>query len=163
MKKLIVGMMVVLGCLGGSDARAQGGTGATLKKTAGESNLKSDVEARLGLTVDQQLKLKALRDEFRTRQKPLQESLRAKQEALTLELDGDKPNRQAVEVLIKAISALQGQLLSNNADHVFRTREIITPEQYLKMKEWRAERKTQKNSGRQDGVSRNRREVKKQP
>ena len=104
------------------------------KKTALES-VKSDLEDGLGLTQEQRAKIRAVREEFKARQTAIKSALNIKNEALRQELDSDAPVRAKVEPIVAEIASLQGQLVDNRVDVVFKLREIYTPKQIKKLKE----------------------------
>jgi Spy/CpxP family protein refolding chaperone len=115
-------------------ANASGIVNVVEKKTTLES-VKSDLEDGLGLTVDQKARIKAIRDEFRSRQMAIKNALNAKHEVLRQELDGDTPVRAKVEPIVVEIKALQAQLIDNRVDVVFKLREIYTLKQIKKIKD----------------------------
>jgi Spy/CpxP family protein refolding chaperone len=113
------------------DVLAAKGSGVVtvVEKKASLESVKSDLEDKLGLTREQYNKIKAIRDEFRARQMAIKNALNAKHEALRQELDGDAPARAKVEPVVVEIKALQGQLVDNRVDVVFKLREIYSPRQ----------------------------------
>ena len=104
------------------------------KKTSLES-VKSDLEQGLGLTPEQKDKIAVIRQDFKAKQLAIKNALNAKHEALRQELDGDAPARSKVEPIVAEIKALQGQLMDNRVDIVFKLREIYTSEQIKTIKE----------------------------
>ncbi|MEI8012911.1 MAG: periplasmic heavy metal sensor [Candidatus Omnitrophota bacterium] len=88
----------------------------------------------LGLTPEQKNEIKAVRDEFKTIQQALRENLSRKNEALRLEMDADKPDRAKADAVVIEIKALQGRIVENRVDVVFKLRDIYTPAQMKIMK-----------------------------
>lgn len=98
------------------------------KKTSIES-VKSDFEDGLGLTPQQREKIGAIRRDFKTRQAAIRDELGLRQEALRQELDGDAPVRAKVDPILAQIKELQGQLMENRVDVVFKLRDVYTSRQ----------------------------------
>jgi len=94
-------------------------------------------EAELGLNPEQRQKMQALRQESQAKQKALMDELRSKRASLKDELESDNPNRGKVDGLVADVKALQGKMLDNRIDQVFKMRATLTPEQYQKLKELR--------------------------
>jgi len=98
------------------------------------------IEKALGVTPEQRQKMKELRQASQAKQKALADELKAKKSALREELEGPKPNRSKISGLVADVKALQGKMLDDRVEQIFQMREILTPEQYKKLKELRAER-----------------------
>ena len=118
-------------------AGAPGTVNVIEKKTSLES-VKSDLEEGLGLTPEQKNKIRTIRDEFKAKQLAIKNALNAKHEALRQELDGEVPVRAKVEPIVVEIKSLQGQLIDNRVEVVFKLREIYSPKQ-IKIIKVRAE------------------------
>ena len=127
--------VAVTGWAGAVFAASGTGTVNVIEKKTSLEAVKSDLEEGLGLTLEQKNKISAIRDEFRSRQTAIKNALNAKHEALRQELDGDVPSRTKVEPIVVEIKALQGQLIDNRVDVVFKLREIYTPKQIKLIKE----------------------------
>ena len=130
----IVGACVVFITAQGAWAIAAGGENVVERKTSLEA-VKSDLEEGLGLTAEQKEKVAAIREDFKSKQLAIKNALNAKHEALRQELDGEAPVRAKVDPIIVEIKALQGQLMDNRVDVVFKLREIYTPQQIKMIKE----------------------------
>ncbi len=142
--KLCVSVMFVaaaMGWAGGVMAASASGTVNVVEKKASLESVKSDLEDGLGLTPEQKSKIKAIRDEFKSRQMAIKNALNAKHEVLRQELDGDAPVRAKVEPIVIEIKALQAQLIDNRVDVVFKLREIYTLKQIKKIKEHAAQQR----------------------
>ncbi len=108
---------------------AVAGIARAVEKTAIVESVKSDLEVGLGLTVDQKAKIKTIRDEFKVRQQAIKSALSTKNEALRQALDADDLKREKVDAVVTDIKILQGDLVQNRVDVVFKLREIYTPKQ----------------------------------
>ncbi len=91
------------------------------------------VENELGLTPEQQAKIKTLREDFRTRQDAMVNDLKMARAALQHELDSVSPSRKKADELALTVTKEQTQLLTSRIDHVFALRAVLTPEQYQKL------------------------------
>ena len=105
-----------------------------------------DLDALLALTSAQKEKLSALKKDFVTRQKTVQDDIVVKRSALAQELDKESPNRKKAEGLINEINRLQGQIMLNNADQFFKTREVLTADQLKMFQKIKQDRKDAKNT-----------------
>ncbi len=107
------------------------GLAAELKASV-ESLVVADED--LGLSSEQKNGIKVVRDAFKTSQQVLREDLSRKNEALLQEMDADKPDRAKADAIVVEIKALQGRLVENRVDVVFKLRQIYTPAQMKLMK-----------------------------
>ncbi len=135
LKVVVTGVFVVAFTgQGGLAFAGNAGMNVIERKTVLES-VKSDLEDGLGLTPEQKENIAVIRQEFKAKQLAIKNALNAKHEALRQELDGDAPVRAKVEPVLAEIKALQGQLMDNRVDVVFKLREIYTPAQIKMIKE----------------------------
>ena len=150
-KRILMFSMLVLACLltASPFAAAQpADTGAPSDEKGFMG--KEKMEKELGLSVEQREKMKALREEFSGKQRDLGDQVKAKRDALRAELDGEDPDRVKVTALVGDVSDLQKQMMINRMDNVFKVREILTPEQFKKLREARAKRMEERKEGRGD-------------
>jgi Spy/CpxP family protein refolding chaperone len=110
------------------------GNAAAAEKTAAIESVQASLEEGLGLTAEQKAKLRTVRDDFKARQQVIRRDLNAKNEALRQGLDAEAMDRAKVDAVAAEIKLLQGQLLDNRVDVVFKLREIYTPEQIKTIK-----------------------------
>ncbi len=101
-----------------------------------KSGFWKEEEKALGLSQEQQTKMKALREASGAKQKALRDQVKAKRDALRQELDSATPDRAKAEATLKDINALQGEIGSNRVDEIFQVRAILTPEQFQKLHEF---------------------------
>ncbi|MBF0486464.1 MAG: Spy/CpxP family protein refolding chaperone [Candidatus Omnitrophica bacterium] len=94
----------------------------------------------LGLTLEQREKMKALTDDFSAKEKATTAGLKAKRDALKNELDNDVLDKAKVDAIVGEIKALQASLLENRVDQTVKMHQLLTPEQYKKLKEIREKR-----------------------
>ncbi len=106
----------------------------------GEERWKNEAK-ELGLTPEQSARMKALHDENRSSQEGLRAQLKAKDAALRQELDAAKPDRAKAESLVKEISVLEEKIGLARVDQALKAREILTPEQAKKLREWHEKNK----------------------
>jgi len=111
------------------------------KSKADERAAAVAVENELGLTPEQKDKLKALREELRSKQDTLRNDLRVAKVALQKELESANPDRKKSDNLVASIDKLQTQMLVSRVDQIFSMRAILTPEQYQKLVQQREKRR----------------------
>jgi Spy/CpxP family protein refolding chaperone len=128
-------VVFMMGLAGDGLAATGTGTMNVVEKKTSLESVKSDLEEGLGLTSEQKNKIKLVRDEFKARQTAIKKALNIKNEELRQELDGEAPVRAKVQPIVAEIGALQGQLIENRVDVVFKLREIYTPKQIKKIKQ----------------------------
>lgn len=114
------------------------------------AKMAQEEERAMALTPEQQKQVKALREEYKEKQKDSRASLKIKTDALKDALDSDKLERSKVDALAADVSFLQDKILKSRVDLVFKTREVLTLEQYKKLKEVR-ERKHEKKGEKKKG------------
>ena len=112
------------------------------------------IEKEIGISPEQHKKMQDLSLAARTKEKALKDETDAKRSALKQELEQDKINRAKIDGLIADIKEAQGKILEARVDLVIGTREIMTPEQYKKFKEWRKNFSNQ-NSGMKEKMREN--------
>lgn len=120
---------------------------ATMPAQHGREKMMNDMDDKLGLTADQRTKMKTLRDEMRAKQESLREQVKEKRGALRQELDSTNPDRNKANALVNEITSIETQLAQNHVDQVFKVREILTPEQFQRMREFH-----EKNKGKHKGM-----------
>lgn len=116
----------------------------------GEERWKNEMK-ELGLSPEQSAKMKALREGNREAEKELRAQLRMKNAALRQELDAIKPDRAKAESIVKEISALEEKVGLARVDQALKVREILTPEQARKLREWHEKNKKKFRHFREQG------------
>ncbi len=101
-------------------------------KPPSDKDWKQEQES-LGLSPQERVQMKALREEYRGKQGALREQIQAKHEAIRKELDGVNPDRAKAEAIIKEMSVLEEQMAMNRVDEILKIRAILTPEQFQKL------------------------------
>jgi Spy/CpxP family protein refolding chaperone len=99
-----------------------------------ERSLWQEEEKSLGLNDEQRAKMKTIREEFKAQQEVVRNEMKAKHEALRQELDAVKPDRGKAEGIVKEISVLEQKMGLKRVDMVLTIREMLTPEQYKKLR-----------------------------
>ncbi len=103
------------------------------------------IEEAAGISPEQHQKIQVLVRESKEKQRALNESLQEKKAALKdeLEVDGNI-DRKKVDGLVADIKSLQGQMLDNRVEQTIKMREVLTNEQYAKLREVHNERKAER-------------------
>ena len=108
------------------------------KKGAEHSN-KKEISAKLveelGITPEQEAKLKEQRKEFMGKNKELKKNMRARRKELKRELEKPNIDRVKVEKIIADINNLTGEKLKNRVDKIISMKNILTPEQFKKLRD----------------------------
>lgn len=89
----------------------------------------------LGLTPEQETRLKQQREEFRNKNKELMEKMRSKRKELKQELEEPNIDRAKVDKIIGDIKNLTGEKLSNRVNKIISMKKILTPEQFEKLQD----------------------------
>ncbi len=113
-----------------------------------------NVMRELNLTAEQSEQLKAEKQASRQKRQELQDQIRAKRQELRKELDKNVIDRNAVNTLIGQLKDLQGSLLNLRVDSILSMKQILTPEQFEKLRSLRqekAEKGPQEKRDRQEG------------
>jgi Spy/CpxP family protein refolding chaperone len=124
---------------------------AAEKSKGDEEAAAASVENELSLTQEQRDKLKALREELRSKQVTISNDLRVAKSALQKELDSANTDRRKADNLVATVNKLQSQMLALRVDQVFSMRAIMTPEQYGKLLQMREERRQEMKAKVQKG------------
>ena len=95
----------------------------------------------LKLTPQQKTALDKDREEFAAKSKDLKEKIRAARASLKEELDKPKADVARVNSLTADIKNMVGQQIQNRVDKVMTMKQILTPEQFSKMKDSMKHRK----------------------
>ena len=101
----------------------------------------------LNLTPEQKEKLKAQREARKESMKAVREQLKTKMQALHEAIAKPGTKQADVSGLIAEVNALKGQMFSQNIDGIFAMKEILTPEQFVKMQEKHKEWMQKKHEG----------------
>ncbi|PIQ89754.1 MAG: hypothetical protein COV72_01520 [Candidatus Omnitrophica bacterium CG11_big_fil_rev_8_21_14_0_20_42_13] len=91
------------------------------------------LKEELGLTPEQEAKLKADREEFKAKNIELTEKLRAKRDELKNELEKAELDTAKVYTIISDIERLTGEKLRNRVNKIISMKSTLTPEQFEKL------------------------------
>ncbi len=94
----------------------------------------------LNLTPEQQEQIKKQRNEQAQKTKALRNRLQAKRKQLREELEKQAVDKNKIDSLVVEIKSLMGQQLEHRVERVISMSEILTPEQFEKMKEKRKQK-----------------------
>lgn len=98
-----------------------------------EAHFKKMVE-ELQLTAEQQKQFTKEREEFAMKSKDLKEKMRSTRSSLKAELEKPALDKGRVNSLAAELKNLVGQQIQNRVDKVMAMKQILTPEQFSKMK-----------------------------
>ncbi|MFC1621254.1 Spy/CpxP family protein refolding chaperone [Candidatus Omnitrophota bacterium] len=112
----------------------------------------------LGLTPEQEEKIKTLKTEQRETKKQLAEEIKSKKAELGEELEKPTTDRAKIDSIVKELGTLMEDKLEQRVECVLSMREVFTPEQYEKFKEkkehfkgkkdgWRKNKKNKRHKG----------------
>lgn len=94
-----------------------------------------EMREKLGLTADQEAKLKAHKESHKAEARNLHEGMRAKRDALRQELEKPAVDESRVRALHNEIKALDAGLSDHRLKGILEVRKILTPEQFKKFHE----------------------------
>ena len=148
MKKMIMVMALIVAVvfIAGS-VFAWGGCasqGKYGKEYQDKRDVREDMKKELGLTAEQDIKLKASRESHRTEVKALHDAIKVKKGELKAAIAKPGATRAQVEPIANELKALEVQMTDRRVDGIFAVKAILTPEQFAKletmkakhMKEW---------------------------
>jgi periplasmic protein CpxP/Spy len=128
--KIIILVMVSLmaGVVGVMYVSADNDTSYAQKKLMWQK-----VTKNLGLTTDQQAKLKNLRADVGKLNKVTRDKIKTLREKEKDELLVPNPSQQALYGYAKEINDLQGAMAEKRLEHLLKVKEILTPDQFKKL------------------------------
>lgn len=104
----------------------------------------------LGLTPEQQDKIKAERDKSLKEQRALREDISSKREELAKELERTDVDKAKISSLVSDLKQLEGRAIEQRVGRILSMREYLTPEQFKKfqdkIKEYKNRRKERMKS-----------------
>ncbi|MCX5677698.1 MAG: periplasmic heavy metal sensor [Candidatus Omnitrophica bacterium] len=113
----------------------------TAKKEAHFNKMSEELQ----LTPQQKEQLAKEKEEFGSRSKDLREKIQAARTGLKTELEKPAPDKAKVDGLVAEIKNMVGQQIQNRVDKVMAMKQILTPEQFNKMKASMKEHKQNKH------------------
>jgi Spy/CpxP family protein refolding chaperone len=108
------------------------------------------IAEKLQLTPQQKTELDKQREAFIAKAKDLREKIRSAKTELMQELDKAVPDKAHIETLIAQTKELVGEQMRTKVDKVLAMKQVLTSEQFAKMKEFRQERKGDKHGEHSD-------------
>ena len=90
------------------------------------------IAEKLGLTPEQQQKLKDNQETQRERMSQIVNQMKEKQQALRQELQKPSVTKASLAPILTEINSLQAQLMEGRIDGILAVKEIFTPEQFFK-------------------------------
>ena len=142
-KRLIVYVGVIAGLCAGSMIQAQmydhwGKDGKEMgerRKELGDKIIKE-----LDLTAEQEKQMKEQREKTGKKNKAIRKELGEKMKKLKEELEKKDVDRRKIDAIAEEIKTLKGSLIDQRIDSVLAMKQILTTEQYEKLKELRKKR-----------------------
>ncbi len=128
---------------------AEQGMGSPESNGGFSKDKRPDLKRELNLTPEQDKLLKSLRESGRSEMGSLMKALKAKHEELRIALGKPGVTRAQVEPIVTEIKAIQSRLTDHRIDGIFKTKQILTPEQFQKLQNM--EKKWQKRPHRKHG------------
>ncbi len=131
--KLVWALAGALILIHGSPARAQDDSDRQERRERFNARMEERIQrmhSELGLSSEQQRKLKAHRESKMQRHRAYREKIRAQRQALRAELQKPDIDRQRVNALHNEIKHLMNQSADDRLEGILEVREILTPEQY---------------------------------
>lgn len=107
--------------------------------------LRKEMREKLGLTSEQATKLHDLRLEFQKAAVPIRANLKTKRLELRQLMSADRPDRTAIDRKVSEISNVRSALMKNRIDHQLAVREILSGDQWQKLRDLRSELRTRRS------------------
>lgn len=153
MKKIVLGLVILSASAliassvfawGGQSCFGKGRPGMESKDRPSKEEMRKDMKKELGLTDEQEKRLDVQREAHRKEGRALHESKKAKMDELRNALARPGTTRAQVEPIVAELKALEAKLVDKQVNGIFTIRQILTPEQFVKlesmrekhMKEW---------------------------
>ncbi len=89
----------------------------------------------LGLTPEQQDKIKAEREKFHQEQRALREDISSKRKELAKEIERTDLDKAKISSLVSGLKQLEGKSIEQRVGRILSIREYLTPEQFKKFQE----------------------------
>jgi Spy/CpxP family protein refolding chaperone len=144
---LTVGMMLAAGNSYAQEGQRGSETNSTAE--AREGRFKKMPE-ELQLTPQQKAELEKQREAFAAKIRDLKEKIQTARSGLKEELNKASPDKARLDDLVTQIKNLVGEHIQGKVDRVMAMKQVLTPEQYSKMKALKADRATEKSGHRGD-------------
>ena len=107
----------------------------------------AEIHKQLGITPQQQERLKAHREQFRSQTKALFQQIKGKKDEISQELQKSNFDINKVRQIHTELKSLQGQMEDNRLEGILEVRKILTPEQFTKFMQMKKEWKEKKHDG----------------
>ena len=105
---------------------------------------------QLNLTEDQKTRMKQIRENFATQNKPLREQLRAKRQELRQASEGGTFNEALATQKLTEMASLEAKLMGERFKLHQETLSVLTPEQKAQLEQSRAQFKTRRGEMRKN-------------
>lgn len=107
----------------------------------------------LDLTGEQRDKIKAHREESKTKMQGIREAMKAKRLELKAEFDKTTPDDAKVAAIVSELKKLSGQMIEMRVESIRSLKEILTPEQFKSMSDKMEKKKGRWHKGKGEGSS----------
>jgi Spy/CpxP family protein refolding chaperone len=128
-KAVLLGMAAAF--LLGSTLHAEGPYEGTGRRNSEKKF--AELTQELGITPEQETKLKEQQEGFRAKGKRLMKNIQSRQKELKQELEKKDVDRARIDKLIEEIKDLTGEKLRNRVDKIMAMKSVLTPEQFEKL------------------------------
>lgn len=117
-----------------------------MKEGMGERRkvLSDKLVKELNLTSEQEKQIRKQRKEKRKKNKTIRKKLGKKMKELREELEKQDVDKGKIDAIAEGIKALRGTLIDQRINAILAMKEILTPEQYEKLKELREKRRSER-------------------
>ena len=105
---------------------------------------KAGIFKELNLTEEQQKMMKQNRTEQRQETEELFKSIKEERAKLQQALQDPSVTKDKVELIVAKIKSLEGEMVDNRVNGIFKVKEILTPEQYAKFNEMMEKQKSER-------------------
>ncbi len=129
MRMILIGMVMVILAVNTVYALGQDDSKNYDKKD------RTGIFKELNLTEEQQKMMKQNRAEQRQETEALMQSVKEERAKLQQALQDPSVTKDKVEPIVAKVKSLQGEIVDNRVNGIFKVKEILTPEQFAKFNE----------------------------
>lgn len=151
MRKLIVSLMVIGLAISFQFKALASGRGSKQnsqeKSASFEGKDKQEKFTELGLSQEQQEKVKQARKNHREKAQTLRQSLKAKHNQLKSILEDPASSPASAKAVTAEINKVQAELLGLRVESVFALKEVLSPKQHQKLKAMHKQRRARMKEG----------------
>ncbi|MBP7056366.1 MAG: Spy/CpxP family protein refolding chaperone [Candidatus Omnitrophica bacterium] len=146
-------LFFVLTCIPAVSASGEGTEVSVKERPVAENADKEGPFKDLSLTPEQRDKIKAHREEGKSKAKEMHDQMRAKKEELKAEMGKPVTDRAKIDAIAADMKSLSARMIDQRIDRILSLKEILTPEQFQKVNA-KMEEKMKKRGGKERGWGR---------